>query len=490
MASLAFALAVLFPILSGIVIWCLPPFKKWKNSCLYVGVSLVLSAAFSAAYLCAPEETFEVFRITEDLPFVFRLDSCGKIFLVLTVFVWVLAGVYGFRYMEKEKHTNRYFGCYLITLGVLVGLCAASNLVTMYAFYEFLTLASFLLVLHEQNHAAVMAALKYLFYSFFGAYLALFGIFFLMRYSTSLDFMPGGVLDVVAADANRKVLLLCLFLMLLGFGVKAGLFPLHAWLPTAHPVAPAPASAVLSGIIVKAGVLASIRAIYYVFGASFMRDTWVQTVYLSLTLITVFMGSMLAFREKVLKKRLAYSTVSQLSYILFGIGMLNADCLNGALFHVCAHGLIKVGLFLCAGVMIRMTGKTRVAELLGIGKQMPVTLWCFTILSLGLIGIPPTAGFISKWHLAVGALSEAPGFFAYAGPVVLLISALLTAGYLLPVTIRGFFPGEDYHYEAEKIREPLLMILPIGILTLLVVLLGVCPGEVLTYFTELTAQFI
>lgn len=236
-------------------------------------------------------------------------------------------------------------------------------------------------------------------------------------------------------------------LMLVGFGVKAGMFPMHAWLTTAHPVAPAPASAILSAVIVKAGVLAIVRVVYYIFGVSFLKETWVQTVWMVLSLLTIFMGSMLAYREPVLKKRLAYSTVSQLSYILFGLSVMNAGAVTGSLLHVLCHGFIKAALFLCAGAVIYMTGKTKVEELRGIGKEMPLLMWCYTIASLGLIGIPPTGGFISKWYLAEGALSSSMAGFNWIGPVILLVSALLTAGYLLPVTIYGFFPGADFDYE-------------------------------------------
>ena len=204
-------------------------------------------------------------------------------------------------------------------------------------------------------------------------------------------------------------------------------------------MAPAPASAVLSAVIVKAGVLAIVRVVYYIYGVSFLRGTWVQTAFMVLSLTTVFMGSMLAYREPVLKKRLAYSTVSQLSYILFGLAVMDAGSVAGGLLHVLSHGFIKASLFLCAGAVIYMTGKTRVDQLKGIGKEMPFIMWCFTIASLGLIGIPPTGGFLSKWYLAEGALSSGICGFSWIGPVVLLISALLTAGYLLPVVIQAFF---------------------------------------------------
>ena len=280
------------------------------------------------------------------------------------------------------------------------------------------------------------------------------------------------------------------FGMIVGFGSKAGMFPLHGCLSSAHPVAPAPASAVLSAMIVKSGILAIIRVVYFIFGDDFIRGTWVQTTWLILTLLTVFMGSMLAYREPVLKKRLAYSTVSQLSYILFGMAMLTPNALTGSFLHVLAHGFVKATLFLVAGAIIYQTGKTRVSELTGIGKQMPVTMVCYTIVSLGLIGIPPTGGFISKWWLATGALFGRIPVFSVLGPVILLISALLTAGYLLPLTIQGFLPGaEQADVKWEKKEPTLWMLMPIVIMTALSVLMGLFP-HVITDFMQTTLQAV
>ncbi len=279
--------------------------------------------------------------------------------------------------------------------------------------------------------------------------------------------------------------------MILGFGVKAGMFPLHAWLPTAHPVAPAPASAALSGVIVKAGVLGVIRTVYFLFGASFIRGTWVQTAWISLTLITILMGSMLAYREKVLKKRLAYSTVSQVSYILFGLALLEPTAMTGALLHVVFHAWIKAALFLSAGAIIYKTGKTRTDELTGIGKEMPVTIWCYTIASLALIGIPPASGFISKWYLALGALSSDTGLFTWLGPAVLLLSALLTAGYLLPVTLKGFLPGVDFNYAGLQKREPdLWMLIPIVILAAFSLLFGIFPNPLTEFIRGIVSAVL
>ena len=231
-----------------------------------------------------------------------------------------------------------------------------------------------------------------------------------------------------------------------------------------------------------------LATIFLLFGADFIRGTWVQYLFLTLALITVFMGSMLAYREKVLKKRLAYSTVSQLSYILFGIALLNPVGLTGSMLHMIAHAFIKCALFLCAGAIIFQTGITNVDDLKGIGKKMPLTIWCFTIVSLGLIGIPPTGGFISKWYLATGALDSGIAGFQYAGPIILLISALLTAGYLLPVTIKGFFPGDDFDYDKlEKCEPGKWMTVPLVILAVLSVVIGMFPNGLLSYIQTVAA---
>lgn len=432
-----------------------------------------------------------LFYLTENLPILFKIDEMSIIFAGMTVIVFLCSGLFSVEYMKHEQKKGRFCLFYLLVFVVLLALCFAGNLITFYLFFEMLTLTSVVLIFHNGSREAVMAGLKYLFYSLCGAYMALFGLFFVSRYSSTLTFSGGGVIDRELAAGHTGLLLAAAFIMILGFSVKAGMFPMHAWLPAAHPVAPTPASAVLSAVIVKAGVLGIIRVVYYIFGVSFLRGTWVQKAFMVLTLITIFMGSMLAYREPVLKKRLAYSTVSQVSYILFGLSVMDGDAVTGGILHVIVHAFIKTALFLCAGAIIYQTGKTRVDELRGIGKEMPLLMWCYTIVSLGLIGIPPTGGFISKWYLAVGSLeTDIPGF-AWAGPVILLVSALLTAGYLLPITIRGFFPGADYDYTALKKKEPAKwMTIPVLILTVLTVLAGLFPNILVQYISRAVINLV
>lgn len=476
--------AIFFPVLLGAFLLLAPEFSSRKHLLGTVGAGLVITGILAFLSLGYGEPGICLFSLGEKLDIFFRLDDLGRIFVVIVTILWILTGFYSFEYMKHEKEEKRYFGFYLMTFGVLLALSFAGNIVTYYLFYEMMTLLSMPLVLHSKTREALMGGLKYLFYSLCGAYMVLMGLFFLNRYAVTLQFTPGGVLNGELTAGNEKMLLVVVFFMILGFSVKAGMFPMHAWLPAAHPVAPAPASAALSGLIVKAGVFGIIRTVYFLFGESFVRGTWVQKAWMTLSLITILMGSLLAYREKVIKKRLAYSTVSQLSYILFGIALLQPEAMTGALLHVVFHAFIKSALFLSAGAVIYKTGKTNVEDMTGIGKEMPVTIWCYTFASLALIGIPPASGFISKWYLAEGSLFSGTGLFTWLGPVVLLISALLTAGYLLPITIKGFLPGADYDYGSLQKKEPnLWMTVPLIILAVLSVGLGIFPNP-LTEFIQ------
>ena len=420
---------------------------------------------------------FMLFSMSDILRVEMEIDNLSKLFMVIASFGFLFAGIFASKYMEHEHDAfpeENFYLFFLLSLFGLMGMDMSCNLVSMYFFFEMITLLSMPLVLHEKSKESIGAALKYLFYSIAGAFLALGCIFVLANYVNSMDFVSGGNLIKEAAD-HKTLIYVMVLLGVIGFGAKAGMYPLHGWLPTAHPVAPAPASAVLSGIITKAGVLAIIRIIYYVTGVDFLYGSWVQYTLLTLALITDFMGSMMAYREKVLKKRLAYSSVSQISYVLFGLFLLNETAYIGSLMQILFHATVKICLFLFAGSIIFNTGKHNVDELKGMGKAMPLTFICFTLASLSLIGIPPFAGFVSKWYLAMGALNSGLEVFNYTGPVVLLISALLTAGYLLPITIDGFFPGEGYEVE-DNDEGGLRMIVPLVVLAALALFMGIGSG--------------
>lgn len=481
---------MLFPLGISLCAGLAAGFIPWRGRAHMLALTgLALGADFLITVLICllpvEELSLTLVRVTDSLCILLRADIMGKFFSVLFSLVWLLAGVAAFEYMENEENNSRYFAFYLIAGGVLNAVAYAGNLFTYYVLFEMMTLTSMPLVLHEQTHEAIMAALKYLFYSMGGAFLTLFGLFLFMSEGEGLGFIPGGSLHTDALNATE---LLAVFLMILGFSTKAGMFPTHGWLPTAHPVAPAPASAVLSGVITKAGVLGVIRTVFYIVGPDRIRGTWVQSAWIVLTLITVFMGSMMAYGEERLKKRLAYSTVSQVSYVLFGLSLLQPVAFVGALLHVVFHSLVKDTLFLAAGAVITQTGRTRVSEMEGIGKVMPVSMWCFTLVSVTLVGIPPTSAFLSKWYLAVGAFASEIPVVRWLGPTVLLISALLTAGYLLTISVKAFLPDKNADNLLRENCEPgWRMTVPMVIMTMLSVVLGVWPAPLLRVAQALTA---
>lgn len=478
--------AIFVPIFFGVSILAKKGFKSRKSLIATAAVGLVVTTALSLAILILGDMQLELYAIGENMNIYFHADKMGRIFMTIVTIVLPLVGIYAFEYMGHYEQEQRFFGFYLMVYGVLLALSYAGNIVTFYFFYEMMSIFSMPLVFHFRTKEAVMAGMKYLFYSLTGAYCVLFGIYFLNQYTTTINFTTGGTLDMSKVAGNEGLLLIVAMSMIVGFGVKAGMIPLHAWLPNAHPIAPAPASAALSSIIVKMGVFGVMRVVYYLFGADFLRGTWVQYVWITLTLITVFMGSMLAYREKVFKKRLAYSTVSQVSYILFGMALLHPMALTGSLLHILFHAVIKSALFMSAGAIIYKCGVERVDEMRGIGKKMPKIMWCYTLCSLALIGIPPASGFISKWYLATGSLATGLSIVSWLGPVVLLVSALLTAGYLLPIAIDGFFPGPDFDYKNLEKKDPTnQMLVPIMILAGLAIFLGVFPNFFVDYMGDL-----
>ncbi|MGN1095927.1 MAG: complex I subunit 5 family protein [Eubacteriales bacterium] len=462
-------LAVVFPVLCGVIV---PVIKRLESRAAKLSLIIAMQAletVFCLMILFSSPLSTGVWRITDSIGIGLSSDGVAKLFCSVICIGFLLVFIYATVYMKHEENEESFFMFALLTEGAMIGASLASGLVLMYVFYEFVTLFSFPLVLHSRSEKAIAAAKKYLFYSIAGAFMALFGIFVLNANAGTLDFIKGGSL----ASAT-PVTLVAVFVLTLGFGAKAGMFPLHGWLPSAHPVAPAPASALLSAIIAKAGVLAVIRTLYFVVSPSAIVGTWVQTSLIVFALLTVLLGSVMAYNEKVLKKRLAYSTVSQVSYVFCGLFLFTGAGVSGAVLQIIFHAAVKAGLFLCAGAVIFLSGKTRTDELSGLGRKMPVTFAAFTVLSLSLIGIPPTGGFISKWNLATASLaSSGLHAFTWIIPTVLLISALFTAGYLLPVSIQAFLPSKNPDEFANVKKEPVAMVVPLIILCIIAVAGGI-----------------
>lgn len=483
-------LPVLIPMVAALFTLCIKQkFSDWTFRKNYVLITLILTFLLTLYALYSGGE-LTLFYLAKNLPVRFKVDGMTKIFDALVSLMWLLAGYFSFEYMKHEENNESFYMFYLLTESVLIALGMAANFMTLYLFYEFMTFLSLPLALHERTKEAISGGLKYLFYSVFGASLALVGFFFMAQYG-SIEFLAGGNLDMTKVAGHENLLYIIFFLTILGFSAKAGMFPLHAWLPAAHPVAPAPASAVLSGVITKAGVLAIIRVIYYQVGVNFLRGTWVQYAFMALALITIFLGSMMAYEEGLFKKRLAYSSVSQVSYVLFGLSTMTTIGFVGALLQVVYHSVTKNLLFMCAGSVIYKSHKTKINELKGIGKSMPITLGCFTVGALALVGIPPFTGFVSKWYLAQGSLESVVPTLNNVGPIILLISALLTAGYLFTISISAFLPGEDFDYSSVKKLDPNhYMIIPLVVLSILCLLLGIFATPLINFFTSIAATIM
>ena len=408
----------------------------------------------------------------------FYVDWLSVIFSTIFTVIWFLVGIYSKEYLVHEGRDYRFISFYLVALGCLNGVAYAHNPFTFYTAFESMTLNSFALVLHSQTKDSIAAAKQYIYYSIFGAFCGLIGI--MAFYGSDLirikEFVPGGSL-VQELGGRMPMVTLIVFIAIIGFGCKAGMFPMHAWLPVAHPEAPAPASAVLSGLIAKTGVFAIIRIIYFVVGPQTIKGTWVQQVLLILSIVTIFMGSMMAYKEKLLKRRLAYSSVSQISYALFGVFMLNGVGMTGALLQIVFHAFAKTSLFLCAGSIIYKTHRTKVWQLNGLGRAMPVTFALFTVAAMSLVGVPLTGGFESKYYLALSALNGTFDILEFAGFIVIMISALLTGGYLFSISAKALFARADEEI-CEKCETGKTMFVPIAILVSTILLFGIWPVPV------------
>ncbi len=390
--------------------------------------------------------------------------------------------------MTKEEHEKIFFLFYTMTYGITLGIALSANLLTMYFFYELLTLVTVPLVMHTLTREAILASRKYLYYSLGGAAFAFIGLIMIIIYGTTTDFILGGVLDLTKIGGRTNVLLFVYVMAFLGFGVKAAVFPFNSWLPQAG-VAPTPVTALLHAVaVVKSGAFAIIRLTYYSFGVDFLKGTWAQTTVMLVVMFTIVYGCSRAVKETHLKRRLAYSTISNLSYILFGVTIMTPLGLVGALTHLVFHAVIKICSFFCAGAIIHQTEKQYVHELDGMGYRMPCVFGIFTVSALALMGVPGLAGFISKWNLASAAV-ESGNPVAYFGIACLLISALLTAIYMLTIVVRAFFPGKDFDDSSIKeFKDPnWKMLLPLFVFVFFIIAFGLYSQPLTDFFRDVAA---
>lgn len=477
--------AILLPILGSIPVMFVP-FKKRSHMAVYLEVVVLITSCLVWSIIAeGPTEAIPVVKFVNNLSLSFKLDGCGMVFSGLVSALWPLAMLYSFEYMKKEEHEKVFFMFYTMTYGVTLGISFAEDLLTMYFFYELLTLVTVPLVLHTLTREAILASRKYLYYSLGGAAFAFIGLVFLMIYGSTVNFTYGGVLDMETLGDKADTLLLIYVIAFMGFGVKAAVCPFNSWLPQAG-VAPTPVTALLHAVaVVKAGAFAIIRLTYYCYGADFLQGTWAQNLVMAVVIFTIVYGCSRAVKETHIKRRLAYSTISNLSYILFGVTMMSPLGLVGVLCHMVFHAVMKICSFFCAGAVMHQTDKQYVHELDGLGRRMPVVFGTFTVSALALMGVPGLCGFISKWHLANAAvMSENP--MAYAGIGALLISALLTAIYMLTIVVRAFFPAADFDWKTvERYKDPnWQMLLPLLVFALAMVCFGLCSEPLVKFLTD------
>ena len=406
----------------------------------------------------------------EGIAFGFKVDAFGLIFALTASFLWILVSFYSIGYMRslKEHAQTRYYFCFAIAIFGAIGVAMSANLLSMYVFFEILTVSTYPLVIHEQSEEAIRAGHKYFAYLLTAGVFLLFAIMMTYYLTGTTDFTNGGIKALAELGSAYKLTLIILFFcFLLGF-MKAAWMPFHSWLPTAM-IAPTPVSALLHAVaVVKAGVFGIVRIVCYIYGVELMTSLYLGLALACIAGFTMIVANLFAIAQDNLKRRLAYSTINQLSYIILGAALLTQDGVRGAMMHIPFHGFMKITLFLCAGAIMVVTGKKNISEMAGIGKTMPVTMLAFTITAFGMCGIPPAVGFISKWYLCMGSYEA----FREISPVmiaflfVLLIASLLDVVYFFPIIHTAFFKkpeGEAEEVEVKVKEAPLFMLIPLSI---------------------------
>ncbi len=407
-----------------------------------------------------------------DLSLTFRVDDLGLLFGLVASSMWVLVNIYTIGYMEHEHHKQRFFAFFALSMFAAFGIAFAENLFTLFIFYEALSIFTYPLVCHSGTEEAMKAGSKYLIYTLGGGGFLLVAIVITYFVTGDLSLSQAGIFDIGDGAGLLRVLF---FMYLIGFGVKAAIMPMHYWLPRAM-VAPTPVSTLLHAVaVVKAGVFGVLRLVYNIFGVDLLGQLGLGNILIGLAGFTIITASVIAIRQDNLKRRLAYSTISQLSYIVLGGALLAPAAAIGAMVHIANHAFTKGTLFMCAGIIAEETGKKNISQLNGMGRRLPLTMGAFTIAALGMIGLPPLAGFVSKWWLGIGA-GEANQPLVMG---ILVTSSMLNAIYFLPIIYRAFFmkPTADEEKELVKPKNRLetvpTMLVPILITTTMTGILGI-----------------
>ena len=422
-------------LIPGLLIFFLPEERVRTRTALNLGGALVKLALVGGMFWGVSQgQQYEIrVPLVDDLDLVLRVGALSLLFLVLSAGLWLVTTVYAVGYLEQSPNRSRFFGFFSLCVTATVGVAMSGNLLTFLLFFEMLTLTTYPLVVHRGTEAARRAGAVYLTHTVLAGTLLLAGTVWLYTLAGTLTFAPRGFVAHLL-DTERWALTAIFVLLIAGVGVKAALVPLHSWLPRAM-VAPAPVSALLHAVaVVKAGAFGIVLIVYDVFGIEQAAALGVTGPLALLAAITIIYGSLRALFQDDLKRRLAFSTVSQVSYIVLGVAIAGPLASVGGIVHLVHQGLMKITLFFCAGNLAETLGIHNVSEMNGVGRRMPWTLGAFTVAALGMIGVPPIAGFISKWYLGLGALEAGLHWPLY----VLTASSLLNAAYFLPILHRAW----------------------------------------------------
>jgi multicomponent Na+:H+ antiporter subunit D len=410
-------------------------------------------------------------QLLPGLELALNSDPLAALFSTLSTVLWLLTTLYAVGYLEQSPNRRQFFGYFSICVTVTVGIALAGNLITFLLFYELLTLTTYPLVTHRGTREALAAGRVYLAYTLSGGAVLLVAVAWLQVLAGPVEFAGPPAAAAVPATHGLQLIVI-FFLFIAGLGVKAALVPLHGWLPRAM-VAPAPVSALLHAVaVVKAGVFGIIRIVHDVYGVPFAASLNLLLPLAILASLSIIYGSLRALREDDLKKRLAYSTISQLSYIILGVSVAGPLAAMGGLVHLVHQGLMKITLFFCAGNLAETLGVHRISEMRGIARRMPLTMAAFSIGALGMIGFPPMAGFVSKWYLGMGALA-ADKMWVVA---ILAVSSVLNAAYFLPILVQAWFKPQDSAWSEQgttaRLETHWMLLVPPLVTAFLVVTVG------------------
>lgn len=435
-------------LIPGIIIFALPESRSRTRIALNLAGALTKLVLVIMMLLGVRAGQAFGFRheVLPGIELVFTMDAIALLFVALSTGLWLLTTLYAIGYLEQSPHRNRFFGFFSLCVTATIGISMAANLFTFFVFYEMLTLATYPLVAHRGTARALRGAAIYLAYTLLGGALLLTGIILLRSVAGPIEFTPGGAPAVLAAE-QVNTQRIAFTLLIAGVGVKAALVPLHGWLPRAM-VAPAPVSALLHAVaVVKAGAFGMVRIVFEVYGVEHAHSLKLLTPLLVVAAVTIIWGSLRALFQQELKARLAFSTVSQVSYIAVGVAMLGPQATIGGLVHLVHQGIMKITLFFCAGNYAETLGIHRIEELNGVGRRMPLTSLAFTLGALGMIGAPLTAGAVSKKWLASGAEAADMLWVTW----VLSASSVLNAMYFLPIVFRAWFLKPAESWPSERI---------------------------------------